>query len=106
MIASVNSNGVNFRGMGKVEANAPTHDRKKIQDALDKALENLKNNSKLDKIPLILIVVPFKDADLYSHIKWWGDVKIGIPTVCVQKDILQPKDRKRSVDPKTLGNLR
>ena len=45
------------------------------------------------ELQLIMAVLPGKDKDLYANIKRVGDNVVGIPTQCVQMDVIQQPKR-------------
>ncbi|ESZ93179.1 hypothetical protein SBOR_6458 [Sclerotinia borealis F-4128] len=64
----------------------PTNDKNKTYDSVQRrsAFNILLDKCVGKSLPSLLIVVlPSKDATIYSDVKWWGDCHAGIATVCV-----------------------
>lgn len=74
--------------------------RNKWQERLDKAYSNLEDPS------LVVVMLPFKDTQIYSDVKWWGDCVQGIPTVCMLWLKVKNWSRDRQKMQRLLGNLR
>ena len=63
-----------------------------FQSDIDKWFDNIRTNT---KARLIYIVLPAKNAQIYSYVKYLGDVKWGLTTVCSVAEKIQ-KDNKGS----------
>ena len=81
--------------------------RANIVAALDNAFGRFKTPP-----TLLLVMVTSKDTSIYSDVKWWGDCKKGVPTICVTYDVLSQVvvtwDRragKSKPNPTIAGNL-
>jgi len=49
-----------------------------------------------DGVPFVLVILKETDACIYNSIKYWGDVKLGLRTVCVVKE---NRERSRKFRP-------
>lgn len=73
-------------GMGYVE---PTNKALQValgnadDDFTDKSLDEAFGKVVGAKIPIMLVILPTKSAPVYNRVKYYGDVKHGIHTVCV-----------------------
>jgi hypothetical protein len=54
----------------------------------------------LNRPSLVIVQLPKKDKDLYSHVKWWGDCDEGVATVCITYQKLA-----KSLNEQLVGNL-
>ncbi|KAL8685305.1 MAG: hypothetical protein Q9218_007849 [Villophora microphyllina] len=52
------------------------------QDTNDKTIERIFRGAAERKLQFLLVILPSKDAYIYSRVKFWGDVHYGIHTVC------------------------
>lgn len=48
----------------------------------DQELEKMFNGVKGQQIPVLLVVLPDQDKWLYARLKYWGDIKYGVHTIC------------------------
>ncbi|KAI9646022.1 hypothetical protein NHQ30_005460 [Ciborinia camelliae] len=102
LISNIKSFGIEFNGdvriedaIGQTNNLFPT-DRLASNTSLSAALTGLRRRNKGSNPTLLLVVVPNKDKRTYANIKWWGDCIVGIPTICISKDVLN-KDEKKIV---------
>jgi hypothetical protein len=57
-------------------------------------------------VSLIIAILPSKDAAQYAYLKWWGDCRIGVPTICVTRGAIRDNFNANSINNNFLGNLR
>lgn len=56
--------------------------RMENRDANNKILDNIFSRLESNKIPLVFIILPNDDKWLYARIKYYGDTRYGIHTIC------------------------
>ncbi|KAI9762388.1 MAG: hypothetical protein M1835_008038 [Candelina submexicana] len=66
----------------------------KDSDAVFAALDNFLENARRTSTRMLLVVIPYRSQMLYAHIKYLGDVKHGIHTVCATADKLKREKRR------------
>lgn len=59
------------------------------EDANDASIQNIFNTMSRAKIKIVLVVLPTASAVTYARVKYWGDVKAGIHSVCVLAENLK-----------------
>lgn len=59
--------------------------------------------NKLEKPPLVLILLKSADATIFADIKWWADCIVGVPSVCIRPDAVRKNFYK--TDGRILANL-
>jgi hypothetical protein len=57
------------------------------RDQLARNLDNACNQ--FGTPPLVIVLLPSKDARTYGNVKWWADCVRGVPTLCVTKEKLR-----------------
>lgn len=71
------------------------------RDVIDKKIKEVFTNAETQKIEVLFVVLKEADKWLYSRIKFWGDIKCGVQSVCsVGSKIQKPKGQDMY-----LGNL-
>jgi len=58
--------------------------------------------------PILLVLLPDGNRNLYADVKWWSDCCCGVPTVCIKADKLEKAmtgSKSGGVDHKLLANL-
>lgn len=48
---------------------------------IDKEIQNISKSARF-----LVVLLPVKDSELFKHIKRVGDIKVGIPTICVLRE--------------------
>jgi hypothetical protein len=54
----------------------------------------------LERPSLVIVQLPQRDPEVYSHVKWWGDCHQGVATVCITYQKLE-----KSLNEALVGNL-
>lgn len=62
------------------------------EDASDAAIQKIFTTMSLAKVKIVLVVLPFANNITYARVKYWGDVKAGIHSVCVLQQNLKKGD--------------
>jgi len=70
--------------------------REDLRISLTRAWKALKSPA------LVIVQLPKRDKDLYSHVKWWGDCFVGVPTVCIT---YQKLGNPNTFNEQLVGNL-
>lgn len=71
------------------------------RDVIDKKIEEVFANAETQKTDVLFVVLKEADKWLYSRIKFWGDIKYGVQSICsVGSKIQKPKGQDMY-----LGNL-
>lgn len=76
---------------------------------LNTAYNTMLNDSRRNNTgvpPLVVVILPSKDAKNYAYLKWWGDCLRGIRTVGVTRATIAGQFRVNQIDASFLGNLR
>lgn len=71
------------------------------RDVIDKKIKEVFANAETQKVELLFVVLKEADKWLYSRIKFWGDIKYGVQSICsVGSKVQKPKGQDMY-----LGNL-
>ncbi len=81
-------------------------DRGAFAGNLDTAYDAMVRDLQPQERALIIAILPSKDATTYAHLKWWGDCRRGVPTICVTRLALGNNFRTGRFGDSFLGNLR
>lgn len=70
--------------------------RQEVVQAMSNALQQLRGRQlpAQGKIKLVLVALPNAGQTLHSSVKWWGDVAVGIPTICALRGKFKHKGPK------------
>jgi len=89
--------------------NVNTSNRATMVTALDAAHTRLDQLANPDHVRLVIVALTSKNADTYANVKWWGDCRRGVRTLCITRNSLVDNfnmSNNVATNASYMGNLR